>query len=56
MPIILIAGIVLIYSDSKVTTYSNKYQFCVHYLITCAYCLLNTCEVPESSQQVCQYT
>ena len=45
--------IVLIHSDSKVTTYSNIYRSCAHCLITRAYCLLNMCKVLESSQQVC---
>ena len=52
MAIILNVGIVLIHSDSKVTTYSNKCQSHAHCLDTRAYCLLNMCEVLESSQQV----
>ena len=49
MAIVLNVGIVLIRSD---TTYSNKCRTPTHCLNTRAYCLLNTCKVLESSQQV----
>ena len=54
MATILNVGIVLTRFDSKFTTYSNKYWSRAHCLIIHAYCLLNTCEVLESSQQVCK--
>ena len=43
MAIILNAGIVLIWSGSKVTTY----------ILISAHCLLNMCEILELSHQVC---
>ena len=63
MAIILNVKIILIWSGSKATTYSNKCQshaHCLkihaHCLKIYAHCLLNMCKVLELSHQVCQCT